>query len=100
MKKIKDYKKFVEKRGANLYFAMAPVVDLSIENERTKEILMSAPMKVEEQTEIIFISKNPLEYLFPQELMFDTTYHCNTKGAEHRSSLLIKDLRENGIIKN
>lgn len=100
LKTIKNYKKFVEKRGANLYFAMAPVVDLSIENERTKEILMSAPMKVEEQTEIIFISKNPLEYLFPQELMFDTTYHCNTKGAEHRSSLLIKDLRENGIIKN
>lgn len=98
LKVIKNYKKFVEKKGANVYFAMAPVVDLSIASEKTKEILMSAPIKIEEQTEIPFISKNPLEYLFPQELMFDTTYHCNTKGAEYRSILLIKDLKENKII--
>lgn len=100
IKTIKDYKRFVEKKGAKIYFAMPPVVDLSIANEKTKEILISAPVKVEEQTGIPFISKNPLEYIFPKELMFDTTYHCNTKGAEYRSILLIKDLRENGIIEN
>ena len=79
---------------------MTPVVDLSINTEKTKEILITAPKKVEEQTGIPFVSKQPLEYLFPKELMYDTTYHCNTKGAKYRTILLIKDLKENGIIKN
>lgn len=100
LKVIKNYKKFVEKKGARLYFAMTPIVDLSITTEKTKEILITAPKKVEEQTGISFVSKQPLEYLFPKELMYDTTYHCNTKGAEYRTILLIKDLKENGIIKN
>lgn len=100
LKVIKNYKKFVEKKGGRLYFVMTPVVDLSITTEKTKEILITAPKKVEEQTGIPFVSKQPLEYLFPKELMYDTTYHCNTKGAEYRTILLIKDLKENGIIKN
>lgn len=93
IKIIRDYKKFVEKKGAKLYFAMPAIVDLSVSNEKTKEILISAPQKVEEQTGIQFISKTPLDYLFPKELMFDTTYHCNTKEAEYRTKLLIKDLK-------
>ena len=96
---IRNYKKFVEKKGAKLYFAMPPIVNLSVTNERTKEILETVPKEIEEQTGIPFISKRPLDYLFPPELMYDTTYHCNSLGEQLRTRLLINELKETGIVK-
>lgn len=96
---IRSYKKFVEKKGAKVYFAMPPIVNLSITDERTKEILETVPEKIEEQTGIPFISKRPLDYLFPQELMYDTTYHCNSLGEQLRTIFLINELKENEIVK-
>ena len=95
-KYLKEFKAFVEKCGAEIYFISPPILAESIacdyvEFNKLKEM-------EEAQIGIPYIS-NPTDYFFPCELMVsDATYHCNTKGEMVRTSLLIADLKRAGII--
>lgn len=86
---LKQYKKFVEDRGARLYFVAPPILEVANESEssdfaRLKEL-------AEEKTGIQYLS-DPVEYIFQETYMFDTIYHCNSKGEKRRTELLIRDL--------
>lgn len=90
-----DFKQFVEQRGASIYFISPPVAMDGVacdyrEFDRLKQ-------REEEEIGIPYIS-NPVDYIFPCELMADTIYHCNSTGEKVRTELLIHDLRRASII--
>ena len=90
------FKEFVEKRGARVYFIAPPLLKEAIncdysEFNRLKE-------KEEQLIGIRYIS-SPQDYFFEKELMFDTIYHCSTKGEITRTQLLINDLKKANAIR-
>lgn len=92
---LKKFKQYVEKQGASVFFIAPPVVIDGItcdyaEFDRIKD-------QEELQIGIPYIS-NPLEYIFPSELMYDALYHCNSAGEKIRTQLLIGDLKRAKII--
>lgn len=87
---LKKYKSYVENRGASVYFIAPPLLDEAYQDSLDK--LTQMVNNEEEQIGIPYIS-NPIDYLFSSDFMFDTIYHCNSKGEEHRTQLLIDDLK-------
>lgn len=92
---LKDFKQFVESRGASVYFVAPPVWDAA--NMSAPEDFAKMVFDTESLIGIDYIS-NPLDYLFAGEYMYDTTYHCNNIGERMRSELLIQDLKNAGLI--
>lgn len=90
-----DLRKFVEKRGATIYFSAPTLLKNSYRG--TEENLLHYYEQIEQITEIKCIS-NPCDYLFPIEYMYDTNYHCNDEGEIKRTELLANDLKRQGVI--
>lgn len=88
---LKKYKEYVEKRGAKVYFISPPLLKEALEAELTS--LDNLVEQEEQKIGIEYIS-NPRDYIFSSEYMFDTIYHCNTKGEQYRTELLAKDLEK------
>lgn len=92
---LKAFKKYVEDRGARVYFVAPPLIEDCIrcdyeEFDKLKEL-------EEKQIGIPYIS-NPTDYIFPADLMSNAIYHCNSKGEEVRTELLIEDLKRASVI--
>lgn len=92
---LKDYKEYVEEHGASVYFVASPLVKEGVfcdyrEFDKLKEL-------EEQQIGIPYIS-NPVDYLFPSELMYDAIFHCNSEGEKVRTEMLIEDLRRAFVI--
>lgn len=92
---LKDFKKYIEERGASVYFVAPPLIKDAVkcdysEFENLKE-------QEEQLIGIPYIS-DPIEYLYPNTLMADADYHCNSKGEKIRTNMLIQDLRNAGVI--
>lgn len=92
---LKEYKLFVESKGAKIYFVGVPLLDEA--KVSSDESFQSLANSVNKEIGIKYVS-NPLDYLFPSELMYDTIYHCNDKGANKRTDILISDLTSTKII--
>ena len=91
-----ELKEYVEKRGASIYFIAPPLVIDSVccdLNEFTKL------KETEERLIGIPYISNPLDYLFPEELMSNARYHCNSRGEKVRTQYLIDDMKRANIIK-
>lgn len=88
---LKRFKKFVERQGATVYFIAPPL----LEDANVCEFSDFQKLKLleEESIGIPYIS-DPVEYIFPQEYMYDTIYHCNNKGEIYRTELLITNLKK------
>ena len=90
-KYLTDLKDYVQSKGAQIYFVAPPLsrdsiyCDLS-EFDKLKEL-------EEQEIGIPFIS-NPSDYFFDGSLLYDTKYHCNKKGMEKRTQMLIDDLKK------
>lgn len=95
-KYLEDYKNYIENKKAMVYFIAPPVLDESVQNDYAWFDYLK---QMEEKTIGIPYISDPKEYIFPRELMFDTIYHCNSKGEDARTELLIKDLERAEIIK-
>ena len=92
---LKEYKEYVENRGASLYWIGCPIYEAAVQCDY--EELQKAAKQEEIKIGIPFIS-NPADYVFPGEYMYDTIYHTNTRGMKYRTELLIEDLKKAGII--
>jgi len=92
---LKEYKKYVEGKGASVYFTAPVLLDKAYKG--TAQDLLNYAHEIETITGIPFIS-DPNDYLFSSDDMFDTVYHCNEKGAKRRTELFLNDLREYGIV--
>lgn len=90
-----DLKEYVEKKGASIYFTSAVLLEDAYQG--TEQNLLDYANEIERKTEIKYIS-NPNDYLFHNDYMYDTIYHCNTKGQVKRTELLIDDLKKHNII--
>lgn len=92
---LKDFKKYVEERGASVYFVAPPLIKDAVvcdysEFENLKE-------QEEKLIGIPYIS-DPIEYIYPNTLMSNANYHCNSTGEKVRTNMLIDDLRNAGVI--
>lgn len=92
---LKNYKKYVESKGAQVYFISPPLLKDSVVSDYSE---FGKLKELEEQQIGIPYISNPLDYLFPCELMSNAIYHCNTEGEKVRTELLIKDLKNAAII--
>lgn len=86
---LKELKKWIERKGASIYFSVPAVLKEAV-LPNTSEFNYYK-IKIEEAG-IDFIS-DPEEYLFDSQYMYDTIYHCNSKGERKRTELLYKDLK-------
>lgn len=96
IKYLKDFKEFIERKGATVYFIAPPLlIDCVVcdygEFDRLKEL-------EEEQIGIPYIS-DPVAYLYPSGLISNTIHHCNSAGEKVRTEMLIEDLRNASVIK-
>lgn len=91
---IREFKQYVEEQGATVYFVAPSLLVDTVAS--TAEDFLAFRDEVERTTGVPYIS-NPLDYLFPMELMYDTRYHCNNAGEAYRTELLIRDLAAVGI---
>lgn len=89
IKYLKEYKRYVESRGAEVFFIAPPLLaDAVVGDSGELEALKN---NEEKQIGIKYIS-NPMNYLFSADMMFDTIYHCNSAGEIYRTKLLIDEL--------
>lgn len=92
---LADFKKFVEERGASVYFIAPPVVKDAVLNDDSEFFKLK---ELEEELIGIPYISDPTAYLFPCEWMSDAMYHCNSEGEKVRTKLLIEDLRRASVI--
>lgn len=95
VKNLSDFKKYVEKHGASVYFIAPPVLDESVTCSTDNLVELA---ELEEETIGIPYISDPRLYIFPKELMANSIYHCNNEGEKVRTSILIDDLKLSGII--
>ena len=93
---LKDFKFYVESKGASVYFISPPVLNEAIVCDYAE--FENLKQQEEEKIGIQYIS-NPQDYFFENELMADTIYHCSTKGEKVRTRLIVDDLKRASIIK-
>lgn len=92
---LRQFKKYVETKGASIYFISPPILKDAVKCDTFE--LLKLKNQEEEKIGIKYLS-NPEKYIFESSYMFDTIYHCNSKGEKYRTELLIDDLRSNKII--
>lgn len=95
IKYLKEFKDFIESKGASVYFVSPPLIRDSVVCDYSEFIKLKE--LEEEQIGIPYIS-DPVQYLYPSEWMSNANYHCNSVGEDVRTEMLINDLRNAGII--
>lgn len=93
---LKNFKKYIEKKGASVYFIAPPLLDESVISD-PKEFTKLKELE-EKEVGIKYIS-DPVKYLYPKKWMSNAIYHCNSIGEEKRTEMLIEDMKNVGIIK-
>ncbi len=91
---LSDYKEYVEKRGAKVYFIAPPLLKKAVACDYN-----CFNDLIDEEEEIIGIPyiSNPQDYFFEDEYMCNTIYHCSTSGEKVRTKILIEDLKKANI---
>lgn len=92
---LRKYKSYVEKKGAEVYFVAPPLLRESVISDLGT---VAAVKDMEEESVGIPYISDPIDYLYPETLMFNTIYHCNDRGEKERTRQLINDLNNAGII--
>lgn len=92
---LKRYKSFIEQKEAVVCFVAPPLLREAV----TCSLDEFEKIKKEEQ-EIIGIPyiSNPIDYLYPETLMSNSIYHCNSRGEKERTRQLINDLYNAEVI--
>ncbi len=88
---LKKFVKRVERKGGTVVLTAPPLLDQAAVCDPSE--FTRVYKDAGEQIGIAVIS-DPAAYIFPAELMYDTVYHCNDKGAEMRTKLLATDLEK------
>ncbi len=94
---LKEFKEYIEKCGATVYFVSSPILYESI-GCTTDDFLRLVELE-EEQIGIPYIS-DPRLYMFPIDLMSNAVNHCNSEGEKIRTSILVDDLRLCGALES
>lgn len=92
---LQEFKEYVTEKGASIYFIAPPLYNKA--NNTEDSVFNELVELTKREVGIEYIS-NPLDYIYSEEYIFDTIYHCNSKGAVKRTEQLIEDMKENAII--
>lgn len=92
---LQEFKEYVTGKGAKVYFIAPPLYEKA---NNTEDAVFNELVELTEKEVGIDYISNPLDYMYTEEYIFDTIYHCNSEGAIKRTEQLIKDLEENAII--
>lgn len=92
---LKNFKKYVEGKGGKVYFIAPPLFEKAKKSD--DHSFRDVAIQVEEKIGIPYIS-DPIDYIFSEEYIFDTIYHCSSKGEIKRTELLISDLEKYQIV--
>lgn len=92
---LKGYKDYVESKGASVYFIAPPLLSEAVQCD--EEDFISLKNLEETKIGIPYIS-DPLDYLYPETLMSNSIYHCNSRGETERTRQLINDLYNANIV--
>ena len=95
IKYLQGLKRYVEERGASIYFISSPILYESITCQ-VEDFFKLSELE-EEKIGIPYIS-DPRMYMFPLDLMSNAVNHCNSEGEKIRTSILIDDLQLCGAI--
>ena len=82
---------YADREGALICMAAPPLLDLAAEGDAAS--FDAFAQRAQETTGIPYIS-TPSEYIYPIDLMYDTVYHCNDRGAKQRTLQLAEDLKK------
>ena len=94
---LSNLKKYVEDRGASIYFVSSPILYESVSCS-TDDFLKLVELE-ESIIGIPYIS-DPRLYMFPVDLMSNSINHCNSEGEKIRTSVLIDDLQLCGAVES
>lgn len=94
---LSNLKKYVEDRGASIYFVSSPILYESVSCS-TDDFLKLVELE-ESIIGIPYIS-DPRLYMFPVDLMSNSINHCNSEGEKIRTSILIDDLQLCGAVES
>lgn len=84
-----QFDKKVAARGARLYVSFPPYQKASFDNcKKQIDYLYNRLQK----TDLTLIG-TPERYMVPDDMIFDTPYHLNKKGVDHRTRLLLEDVK-------
>lgn len=86
---LRKFREYCEKRGAKVYFVAPP---LYYKANQSEDISYDKLIKQEEEKIGVPYISNPLEYMYPDEYIYDTIYHCSSEGEKVRTKQLITDL--------
>jgi hypothetical protein len=87
--KIKEFEQNIEKKGATLYLSYPGFQDKSF--YKSAEKISDIQEELEKNFKVL---GNPVRYMMPDSLMFDTPYHLNKQGIDRRTKLLIEDIKD------
>lgn len=92
---LKNFQNYVESKGAEVYFIAPPLYEKA---KRSDNDSFNNLVKLEEEQIGIPYISNPLDYIYSDEDIYDTIYHCNSKGERKRTEQLIADLKKYHVI--
>ena len=84
-----DFDHKVRAKGARLYVSFPPYQKASFDNCKTQIDYVNRRLQ---QTDLVIIG-TPQRYMVGDDMIFDTPYHLNKKGVDHRTELLLEDIR-------
>lgn len=87
---VKEYKEKIEKRGAKMYYALAPLNQAAIREE--KEIVTQFCIKAREEFSM-GIMGNPLDSVMEKEWFYDSNFHLNDAGMTAYTAYLTEDIK-------
>ena len=87
---ILNYQSVISQRDAVLYISFPGLQSISYENIENQVI------EVEKKLQMLGIPilGNARQYKMPNNMVFNTPYHLNIKGVEHRTNLVISELKK------
>lgn len=87
VRKIKEFENTAVERGAKVYITFPAYDEISFKNSKDKILKVEKTLNEHEFN----VLGNAKRYSMPVEMMFNTSYHLNKKGVEHRTNLFIED---------
>jgi len=85
---FKSYHAYVLERGAHVVFTFPSLNEMNLDPNSRVAAFVEALSKIG-----IPIISDPMDYVFPDELFFDTHYHLNDEGVKIRTQRLITDIQ-------
>jgi hypothetical protein len=95
---FKNFFRFVDKltgRGITVILSYPSYEEQSFRN--SAELIKELDMLFRAKENLLVIS-TPESYCYPAEYFYDTVYHLNAEGRAVRTSQLIRDLQESGLL--